>query len=311
MILVTGGMGFLGLHTAKALLEAGQSVLLTRHRSRIEADFLAAEMGTRVQVVKVDVCDADAVDSLFRSHNINGVVHLAVPPRAGMSPAQEMTAAAHMFLPVISAAITAGVPRIVMASSLAVYLGNDSDTWDEHDEVSLMSPHPIAAIKRSEEAVASYLTQATETTIVRARITTVWGPLYRTMLNVPSRIALLAAGRELRDLPDPRNAHPDDMLDLMHVTDCATALTLLQCAERLEHDLYNVSIGELSRYGDLVDAANEAGAGPTIELHPPERAPIRAPRLATERLLALSFRPRATITGGMADYVEWLRRNDV
>jgi UDP-glucose 4-epimerase len=312
MILVTGGMGFLGLHTAKALLDTGQSVLLTRHRATLEPDFLAAEMGKRVHVVKVDVCDAHAVDSLFESHEIDGVVHLAVPPRAGMGPAQEMTAAANMFLPVISAAIHVGVARIVMGSSLAVYIGNDGDTWHEGDAVSLQSVHPIAAIKRSEEAIASFLTHATDTTIVRARITNIWGPLYRTMLNVPSRIALLAAGREeqLRDLPDPRNAHPDDLLDLMHASDCAAALAQLQCADLLEHDVYNVATGELVRYGDLVDAANAAGARPAIELRALERTPARAPRLATERLQALGFRPQVTIARGIADYVDWLRHHD-
>jgi UDP-glucose 4-epimerase len=224
-----------------------------------------------------------------------------VPPRAGMGPAQEMTAAANMFLPVVSAAIKAGVARIVMGSSLAVYIGNDGDTWDESDAVSLRSTHPIAAIKRSEEAIASFLTHASETTIVRARITNIWGPLYRTMLNVPSRIALLAAGREeqLGDLPDPRNAHPDDLLDLMHASDCAAALARLQCADRLEHDVYNVATGELVRYGDLVDAANAAGARPAIELRALERTPARAPRLATghdrprhSRLRRLASPPR-------------------
>lgn len=97
----------------------------------------------------------------------------------------------------------------------------------------------------------------------------------------------------------------------MHVSDCAAALALLQCAERLEHEVYNVANGELARYGDFVDAASAAGAGPALELHAPERPPSRPPRLATERMQALGFRPQVAVASGMADYVEWLRHHDV
>jgi len=34
MILITGGLGFIGAHTARALLDLGESCLLTQHRAR-------------------------------------------------------------------------------------------------------------------------------------------------------------------------------------------------------------------------------------------------------------------------------------
>lgn len=40
MILITGGMGFIGLHTAKRVLEAGEDVVLMQHQARREPDFL-------------------------------------------------------------------------------------------------------------------------------------------------------------------------------------------------------------------------------------------------------------------------------
>ena len=312
MILVTGGMGFLGVHTARSLLDAGHDVVLTRHRSLSEPPFLIDEIGSRVHVVSADVADPVSMRWLFDEHSIDGVVHLAVPPRNGLSPAEEITNASGMFLPTIAAAIRAGVPRVVMASSLAVYLGNDAEVWSEDDPIDLRSLHPIAAIKRSEEALASYLAATTDTSIVRARITSIWGPLYRTMLNVPSRLALLASGRDAQvaAIADPRLAHPDDELELMHVTDCARALTVL-LDSRDSGDVFNVSSGSLVRYGDLVDAANDAGAKEPIELQIPERAPAKAARLATDRLAALGFRPRVGVSDGMADYVGWLREHDV
>jgi UDP-glucose 4-epimerase len=33
MILITGGMGFIGLHTAQRFLDAGEDVVITRYRT--------------------------------------------------------------------------------------------------------------------------------------------------------------------------------------------------------------------------------------------------------------------------------------
>ena len=45
MILVTGGLGSIGSHTARALLDLGESVVLTAHRSTELPEFLADEPG--------------------------------------------------------------------------------------------------------------------------------------------------------------------------------------------------------------------------------------------------------------------------
>jgi len=51
MILITGGLGSIGSHTARALLDLGEPVVLTGHRSTRLPEFLAGEPGGRVVVV--------------------------------------------------------------------------------------------------------------------------------------------------------------------------------------------------------------------------------------------------------------------
>ena len=48
MILITGGLGSIGSHTARALLDLGEPVVLTAHRSTRLPEFLAREPGGRV-----------------------------------------------------------------------------------------------------------------------------------------------------------------------------------------------------------------------------------------------------------------------
>ena len=57
MILVTGGMGFIGLHTTRALVDAGEDVVITYYQTWREPDFIKDEFDKRVKVEKVDVPD--------------------------------------------------------------------------------------------------------------------------------------------------------------------------------------------------------------------------------------------------------------
>jgi UDP-glucose 4-epimerase len=57
VILITGGLGSIGSHTARALLDLGESVVLTAHRSAELPEYLAGEPGGRVVVEPLDTTD--------------------------------------------------------------------------------------------------------------------------------------------------------------------------------------------------------------------------------------------------------------
>jgi nucleoside-diphosphate-sugar epimerase len=83
MILVTGGLGMIGAHTARALLDLGHEVVVTAHRRSEVPSFLAG----RVTVEALDVTDRDAFLALGGQHEISDIVHLA-----GTSPATTRSA---------------------------------------------------------------------------------------------------------------------------------------------------------------------------------------------------------------------------
>jgi UDP-glucose 4-epimerase len=66
MILVTGGLGFVGSHATRALLPGD----------------LAGEGGRRVFLEQADVADLDALLDIGTRHKITGIVHL---PRVGVA----------------------------------------------------------------------------------------------------------------------------------------------------------------------------------------------------------------------------------
>lgn len=73
MILVTGGFGSIGAHTALALADLGEDVVVTRHRKAAPPSFLEG----RVAVEQADLADLDALRAVGDRHRITGIVHLA------------------------------------------------------------------------------------------------------------------------------------------------------------------------------------------------------------------------------------------
>ena len=79
-ILLTGGAGFIGSHTAVACLNAGVEVVLADNFSNSSPkvlDRIEKISGKRPALYNVDVCDKQALRGIFAEQSITGVVHFA------------------------------------------------------------------------------------------------------------------------------------------------------------------------------------------------------------------------------------------
>src|SRR6266404_491230 len=121
MVLITGGMGFIGLHTARRFLDAGEQVVLTQYRMRREPDFIKSEIGKRAFIETLDVTAGHDVIDLVRRHKVTGIVHLAVPGLGALSAAEDYRANMMGFLNILEAARLFEVRRVSLASSIGVY----------------------------------------------------------------------------------------------------------------------------------------------------------------------------------------------
>lgn len=76
--LVTGGAGFIGANTVRALTDAGHEAIIFDNLSRATAPLNLEWLDDRADVVRGDVRDAAAVDSVFRDRGpFDVVLHLA------------------------------------------------------------------------------------------------------------------------------------------------------------------------------------------------------------------------------------------
>jgi len=127
MVLVTGGAGYIGSHTAVALHEAGFMPVLVDnlHNSKASAvDGVRAIVGEDIPFEAVDICDKAALEALFGRHDFVGVLHFAAHKAVGESMAKPAMYAANnvgglgVLLEVASAH---DVDNIVFSSSCTVY----------------------------------------------------------------------------------------------------------------------------------------------------------------------------------------------
>jgi UDP-glucose 4-epimerase len=313
MILITGGLGFIGCHTARALLDLGESCLLTQRRPARCPDFLAADLGTTVFVESLDVADRDAFLELGTHYAITGIVHLA--SAGGDAPDTVDVVQTHTsgVLNALQAARAWSVARISIASSLAVYQGVPGTVYREDIPLPMTPAEPVPVLKKIAELAGALVAAADGLDVVNLRLSTIWGPLRRHNEPPFSAIPDLvhgARGTDKREVPTAASQYRDDGRDLLYVKDCARGVALLQLARTLQRRTYNVADGRATTNGDVAAAIAAAVPGTAIALTPgaDPHGPGHPIYLDITRIRAdTGYEPAYGLHAGVADYVAWLR----
>jgi UDP-glucose 4-epimerase len=312
MILITGGMGFIGLHTAKRCIDAGEQVVLTQFHVRREPDFIKDELGGRAKVDVLDVTDGDAVREVVRKHGVDSIIHLAVPGLGALTPSEEFRTNTEGLINILDAGKEANVRRVSLASSLAVYGGVKQGPWKEDIPLPIESHNPTEAYKKTFEILGLFYAEQTKMDVVSLRIGGIYGPLYHSMANLPSRLAHAAVKGEPPQLTGRGGAAMGgDYGDMCYVKDCAQGIQRVHMAGELPHRLYNIGSGRATQNAELAAAVNKAVPSANINL--PEGSSGRGGPNSycdiSQTAGDTGYKPEYTIETGIADYVNWLRSN--
>jgi UDP-glucose 4-epimerase len=118
-VLVTGGAGYIGSHTARLLRERGHDVVIV---DSMEFGHEAAVLGA--PLVVADVADSAAIERVCREHGVDACVHFAAYKAAGESmemPERYFGNNVAGTLGLLEGLRAAGVDRLVFSSTCAVY----------------------------------------------------------------------------------------------------------------------------------------------------------------------------------------------
>jgi len=138
-VLITGGAGFIGSHTARLLARSGMDIVVLDNLSTGRRD--AALHGAFVQG---DVADSALVRLILRKHKVTSVLHLAASAQVADSlrrPDLYFANNTCVTAALLGAMAAEGVQQLVFASSCSVYGNVDTAAASEFDPVFPVSPY--------------------------------------------------------------------------------------------------------------------------------------------------------------------------
>ena len=126
-ILLSGGAGYIGSHTAVELLNEGFEVVIADNlynSERSVMDRIEEITGKKVSFYEIDVCDKIAVDELFDKEDIEAVIHFAGYKAVGESVSKPLMYYRNNIdatLTLLESMNTHNIKRFIFSSSATVY----------------------------------------------------------------------------------------------------------------------------------------------------------------------------------------------
>jgi len=302
--LVTGGAGFIGSHITHALLKQNADVRILDNFSSGNRENLK---GLDVEIIEGDLRDASCVTEAVRGVNI--IFHEAAfvsVPESMEKPQECFDVNVTGTSVLLEAARKAGVRRVVVASSAAVY--GDSTAMPLVEDTPLKQLSPYATSKRINEMYAELFTNHFELEVVALRYFNVYGPRQRPdsmyAAAVPIFIRRMLDGKPITIYGDGGQTR-----DLVNVRDVVQANLLASRHPSAPGQIFNVCTGVETRLLDLLDILYKIFPNAPKHVHAEPRAGdiYRSIGSPSKAMNVLEFRPQVTLAEGIKEAVEEMR----
>jgi UDP-glucuronate 4-epimerase len=320
---VTGGVGFIGYHVCRGLLEAGHEVDViddfsdapypTAEKRRNAADLRAfadarpANSGAKLAIHEACVTDHAAIAPHFA--RASAVIHLA--GLAGVRPSFDAPARyarvnVEGTANILELSRASGIQRVLFASSSSVY-GNSTPLPAREDAAAVDPESPYAASKRGAELVAAAICKrAPALRCTALRFFTVYGPRQRPEMAITLFMRKILARHAITMFGDGSMRR-----DFTHVDDIARGVLAA-----LEHApegfrAYNLGSGAPVDLSSLVSLLGEtAGIAPIIERAAIPTGDVDATFADVARARdELGWSPRILLRDGLATVLAWVREH--
>ncbi len=217
---VTGGAGFIGSHLTDQLLREDHSVTVVDNLSTGRLENLPKH--PRLQLLLKNILDCQPKDF---PQPIDGIAHLAATPSVTQSwnkPLESHHNNLSTMIAVLMLCQTLNIPRLVFASSAAVYGNKTYLPISEEQATKPISPYGLQ--KLVSEQYANLFAQKSNISFIALRLFNVFGP--RQDLNSPySGVISIFTKAIHKGLPVTIYGDGRQTRDFIFVEDVATAFT--------------------------------------------------------------------------------------
>lgn len=331
-ILVTGAAGFIGFYTAKALREAGHTVVgldnlnayydLRLKEARLRESGLPAapphgETVSATEIpglpayrfIRLDITEGEALNRLFEREKFEAVCHLAAQAGVRYSieqPQAYIESNLIGFFNVLEACRRFSVAHLVYASSSSVYGLNDKIPYSEADPVD----HPVslyAATKKSDELMSHVYSHLYGLRTTGLRFFTVYGPWGRPDMAPMKFLKAILGGEPIKVYN-----HGEMYRDFTYITDIVQGIVKVlesPAAEGSPYRIYNIGRGEPVLLTDFIAALEQVSGRTAVKqyvgMQPGDVYQTYADTTALQR--DFGYRPQVSLTEGLAQLYAWYK----
>jgi UDP-glucuronate 4-epimerase len=328
-ILVTGVAGFIGMHSAKKLLDDGHEIIgidnlndyydVTLKEDRLKT----LEDYKNFKFLKLDIKDQKDMLDLFKKESPQRVLHLAA--QAGVrysieNPYVYIDSNIQGFISILEGCRAIKTEHLVFASSSSVYGGNEKVPFSEHDNVD----HPVslyAATKKANELMAHTYSHLYQIPTTGLRFFTVYGPWGR-----PDMSPMLFTKAILANEPIQVFNHGDMMRDFTYIDDIVASVneTLFKTAtpninfdakhpdpatSHAPYRIFNIGNSQpvpLMKFIETIE--NTLGKKAIKNMMDMQAGDVKVTSADTSELNQwVNFKPNTSIEEGVKRFVDWYK----
>jgi UDP-glucuronate 4-epimerase len=314
-VLVTGVCGFIGMHTAKKLLDRGDEVCgLDNLNDYYEVALKEARLAQLTahpgfEFERLDISDRTALPDFFRRHKPQRVIHLAA--QAGVrysltNPQAYIDSNLVGFGNILEACRHGNVEHLAYASSSSVYGANTKQPFSVEDNVD----HPVslyAATKKANELMAHVYSHLYQLPTTGLRFFTVYGPWGR-----PDMALFLFTRAILEGRPIDVFNHGKMRRDFTYVDDIVEGVVRVMDrapSSRPPYQVYNIGNHDPVELLEFIDTLEQClGKKAERRMLPMQPGDVPETFADVESLTRdIGFHPNTTLREGLSRFTAWYR----
>ncbi len=311
-ILVTGGAGFIGSHTIKALLDRGDNVICIDdfndyYNPQLKEDRIKVFLkGRKFPLYRVDIADFMALKKIFQQRKIDAICHLAA--RAGVRASIEnpfiyQKTNIEGALNLLELAKDFKIKNFVFASSSSVYGGTKKVPFSENDPVD----HPIsmyATTKKTNELMAHTYHHLYGLPCTGLRFFTVYGPWGRPDMALFKFTKNILDGKPI----DVYN-HGDHYRDFTYIDDIVQGI-LASLDRAYPYEIINLGNSKTESLIDFINIIEKhLGKKAKKNMLPMQPGDVHKTFAdITKAKKLLDFQPTTDIHQGIKQFINWYKK---